>query len=120
MAEGFHQHEQLQGQHQYGVTEEALRHPEAITAAAIRLNGVLYWDVTHAHITMNQLSDTELDQIQTLSDDEGEAAYGFLTTYGRFISRHEAYELAQQQHQLKEDDGSGRLESEKVNFVTYH
>lgn len=70
---------------------------ESIRSAALLYRGHVYTAVTHANALMKleeQHPDWVSDQSETFSE-------GFLTSAGRFVSRGEAAEIAEQAGQIK-------------------
>lgn len=74
--------------------------PESIYSAAIKTNdGVVHMGINHSEAYMNALESKHMKPNEYLSDE----AQGFVTTKGRFVSRHEAKDIANASKQVHID-----------------
>ncbi len=96
-------------------TEKDLMLPEQVKCATLRMGETLYWGVTHGDITINKLSDEELKSIDHMSNQEIDAARGFLTTHDRLVTVAEGYDIAEKSGQLDESADRTHPQSEHVH-----
>ena len=98
--------------------------PEKVVAAAIKVNGKTYTGPMHVFAAIAAHAAGEFPGMQDLNGLEDVKhlieADGFLTSHGRFITREDAFELAQKNGQMQKTHGfhgAGRLGSEDLNNV---
>lgn len=96
-------------------TDKDLAAPERVKCATLHIGDTLYWGVTHGDITINKLTDAELESIEHMSDEQINTARGFLTTHDRPVTIAEGYDIAEKSGQLDESADRGHPQSEHVH-----